>query len=152
MENNRFKNNAERMQYLNDKQDEIAKRQENELILDYDEALKEESSKILKVRINGKFYEVPGKMPFSFSTLLIRKCFKKIDGKQVFTFEDYNTMTEIIEKIFGKKFMHEIDRPTNKNVSLVWLFEKVIPDIMGAWGMPIDTKNSNIQKKMMTQG
>ena len=152
MENNKFKDNAERMQYLNDKQDEIAKMQEDELVLDYDEALKEEASKTLKIKMNGKVYEAPGKMPFSFSTLLIRKCFKKVNGKQLFSFDDYSTMTEIIEKIFGKKFMHEVDKSVNKNISLEWLFRTVIPDIMGKWGMPIDTKDSNIQKKIMTQG
>ena len=153
MENKkRFKNNFERMQYLDDKQDEIAKRQENELILDYTEALKEENAKALKVNINGTLYDIPSKMPFSFSTYFIKNCYKKVNGKQVFAFEDQSTMFDIVEKIFGKKFMFDLNKQINKNVSLTFLFEKVIPDIMRHWGLDINTKDSNIQKKMMTQG
>ena len=48
--------------------------------------------------------------------------------------------------------MFDLNKQINKNVSLTFLFEKVIPDIMRHWGLDINTKDSNIQKKMMTQG
>lgn len=151
MGNKRFKDNNERIRYLDQKQDEIAKRQGNELILDYDEALKEETKKDLKIKINNKYYNVPSTVPLSFSTYFLRNCYKRINGKETFVFNDQKQMMVIIDRIFGKSLIYDLEKSNNRNISLTFIFERIIPDVMKYWGISVDTKTSNIQKKIMNQ-
>lgn len=150
--NKKFKDNNERLEYLNKKQTEIAENQEKELVLDFDEALREESKKTFKVKLNGISYDMPKDMPMSFSTYLVRKCYKKIKGEWHIVMPDQDNLYMFIEKMFGKKFMMDIERSNNKALSMTFVFNTIVPGVFAQWKVPLNTSNSNIEKKIMSQG
>lgn len=149
----RFKNNAERIAYLNKKHEEIKTNQENDLVLDFDNALEEEKKKVGKIIINfmGKSFELPKKMPFNFSTFFLRNCYKKIKNEWVVIFPE-DKVLEYLELMFGKVFIDTLNNAKNRDVSIDFVFKNIVPSIMKEWGYKIDTsKNEEIQKKMVNQ-
>lgn len=150
-ENKRFENNTERLDYLNRKQEEIANRQEEELVLDFDEALREENKKKFKVKVNGISYDMPRDMPISFQTFLIRKCYKKIKGAWQLVLPEEDALYTFIDKMFGEKFLRDIERSKNRALSLSFLYNDIIPAVFKQWGLDLDTSTSNIEKKIMSR-
>lgn len=139
-------NNEEKIDFLNKKTDEIGKAQENTLLVDFDQALEEEKEETLTIKILGEYYILPGKMPFNFSTFFLRNCYKKIKGKQQFVMEE-NQIVPFLELMFGKKFVKKLEETDDNRISTNFIFEKIVPKIMSAWGQDIDT--SNAQKKIV---
>jgi len=154
--NKRFKNNVERIEYLNKKHEEIKENQENNLVLDFDKALEEEKSKSKKIQINfmNEVFLIPYKMPFNFSTFFLRHCYKKINGKWTIVMPEDKVLL-YLELMFGKKFMSKLEEAKDPFISQQFVFENIVPKIMKTWGYDIDTdpeKIKEIQKKMMNQG
>jgi hypothetical protein len=146
--NKNFKNNAERIAYLEDKQKEITDRQENNLVFDFDDALKEDNKRKIEIKLLNKTYFLPIKMPFSFSTFFLRHCYRKINGKWTVAFEDKYLMP-FLELMFGKKFLDDLERARDNRISMMFVYEKIVPKIMKEWGYDV---NPDDQKKMSIQG
>jgi len=145
-----FQNNEERLKFLNEKCDEIKERQLEELEFDFDEALNEYSKeKSFKVKFANKIFTLPMSMPFNFSTFFLRYCYKKIDGKMIFTVPDEH-FYKFLELMFGREFLTSLER---SRASINFVFETIVPKVMSKWGYDIDSsKNKDIQKKMKMLG
>lgn len=132
------KENEDRIAFLNDVAEDMAVQQEEELVTDYDHALKEyqEKNKPYKVRFKGKVFEVPHSIPFTFSLFYMRHCIKRQGGKTVFTIPD-DKQSEFIEKMFGKGFLSLLEQ--SDDVELEFVFNVLVPDIMSKWGFDIKT-------------
>lgn len=146
--NKKFQNNADRIKYLNEKQDEIAQNQEKNLVFDFDEALKEDNKQKIEIKLLGKTYYLPMKMPFSFSTFFLRHCYKQIRGEWTVAFED-KYMMPFIELMFGKKFLDDLEKARDNRISLMFVYEHIVPKVMKQWGYNV---NPNTQKKIQTRG
>jgi hypothetical protein len=147
-----FKNNAERIDYLNRKHEEITNRQEGELLLDFDKALDEENVKLLKIKFMGKVFELPAEMPFSFSTFFMRYCLKKKGDKILFDIPE-NRIIEFINQMFGNEFVNCLNKTKDKRISSIFVFRKIVPQIMKKWGQDIDQSAiEEYQKKIVIRG
>lgn len=151
--NSKFKNNEDRIKYLDEKHEEIKKNQEDDLVLDFDKALEEEKAKSSKIiiKLMGCEFKLPKKMPFNFSTFFLRNCYKKIEGQWVIVMPE-DKVLEYIELMFGKDFINKLEQKNN-DISIDFIFKNVVPGIMKQWGYDVDTsKNKYLQKKMMNRG
>lgn len=141
-EKNKPMTNDERIAFLNKKTEEVARNQEQELVTDYDEALKEyqEQNKPHRIKFKGRLFNIPRSMPFSFGLFYMRHCIKKRNGKTVFELPD-DRLSEFIEKMFGKEFLNMLDQSTDVDIDFV--VGRLIPDIMDRWGYAVtEPKNS----------
>jgi hypothetical protein len=147
----KFDNNNDRIQYLNSKQEEIESNQVDTLVLDFDEALKEEEAKIKKVKIviAGKEYNIPSKMPFQFSTFFLRHCYKKVKGRWTITMQE-DKVLPFLEKMLGKKFIMDFENSNNTALSIDFIFTKIVPKIMGTWGIDVNNAQSKFQNEKKT--
>jgi hypothetical protein len=151
--NGRFKSNTERIEYLDKKHNEIKENQENNLVLDFDEAIEEEKNKAGKIVIKmlGKVFELPKKMPFNFSTFFLRNCYKKINGEFVVVFPE-DKILEYLELMFGTELINTLNNEKYRDVSIDFIFKNIVPGVMKAWGYNVDTsKNKEIQKKIVNR-
>jgi hypothetical protein len=144
----KFKSNEERMEYLNNKQNEIALRQEGSLVIDFDKALEEAQEDSISVKFMGKHYLVPSSMPFNFSIFFLRNCYKKVNGKMVVAVPDEH-LVKFITMMFGNEFMVALENAKDVRVTMSKVFSSIVPDILGAWGYDIDTGKKD-QKKIQT--
>ena len=128
--------NEERLAFLNEKAEELSAQQEEELVTDYDEVLKEyqTQNKPHKVKFKGRVFDVPRSIPFSFSLFYMRHCIKKQGGATVFVIPD-DKQSEFIERMFGKKFLEILEQ--SDDVEMDFVFSKLVPDIMDKWGYNI---------------
>lgn len=155
--NSKFKNNAERIAYLNQKHEEIITKQENTLLIDFDEALKEEEKKQLEMKLLGKIFKLPPAMPFNFSTFFLRYCYKKVKGKMVIVLPE-DKIIDFLRLMFGNDFLVLLENTTNRNVTTDFVYKTIVPRIMKEWGQEVDTEKAesfnvdNLEKKMLTQG
>lgn len=144
--NNKFKNNEERLAYLNSKQDEIAVRQEGELLIDFDKALEESKEEQIKVKFLNKHYQVPASMPFNFSIFFLRNCYKKVNGKMTVVVPD-EYLVKFITMMFGNDFMTALENTKDVRITMGIVFSKIVPVILDKWGYNVDTTK---QKKIQT--
>jgi hypothetical protein len=149
--NKRFKNNAERMAYLNQKESEIAERQEKNLVLDFDKALEEETKSQIEIKLLGRSYFLPTEMPFNFSTFFLRNCYKKIKGQWTVLMPE-DKVLPFIELMFGKKFINQIENSKDNRISLEFVMRNIVPKVMEQWGYKMNNSKENAQKKMQIQG
>jgi hypothetical protein len=153
---NRFENNAERIAYLEDKHEEMKINKEKDLILDFDKALEEEknSSSKIKIKLIGKYYDLPRDIPFNFSTFLLRNCYKRVGGKTIMFIPD-DKVFQFLELMFGKNFIMDIEKSKNRDISITFIFDNIVPEIMKQWGQQVDFKSQaaqGYQKKISIQG
>lgn len=148
-----FKNNDDRIKYLTEKQNEISERQENNLVLDFDQAIKEANKKQIEIKLLDKTYFLPSEMPFNFSTFFLRHCYKKVKGQFVVMMPE-DKMLEFLELMFGKRFIQSLENSNNCNVSMLFVFQNIVPTVLREWGYDtnVDPKQlEEIQKKMLIQ-
>lgn len=148
----KFKNNAERIRYLNQKEEEIADRQENNLVLDFDQAIKDENIKKIEIKLLGKTYFLPHKMPFNFSTFFLRNCYKKVKGEWTIIMED-DKVPVFLRLMFGDYFIKNIENSGDNRISLEFVMAKIVPQVMKAWGYDMEGSPERIkdtQKKNQT--
>lgn len=149
-----FKDNIDRIKYLTEKQEEISTRQENNLVLDFDQALKEANKKQIEIKLLGKTYFLPSEMPFNFSTFFLRHCYKKVKGQFIVMMPE-DKMLEFLELMFGRRFVQSLENSNNSNVSMLFVFQNIVPKVLKEWGYDTDVdpkQLEEIQKKMLTQG
>ncbi len=137
--------NEDRIAFLNAKTEELSVQQEEELVADYDAALKEyqEKNKPHKVKFKGKVFDVPRSIPFAFSLFYMRNCIKKENGATIFFIPD-DKQGEFLEKMFGPKFLAVLEE--SDDVELNFIFSTLVADIMGKWGYNIKTPKDKTPK------
>ena len=130
------KKNEERIEFLDTAVEQLTSQQEEELVTDYDQALKEyqEKNRPYKIRFKGKVFEVPCSIPFPFSLFYMRNCIKRQNGKTIFTIPD-DKQSEFVEKMFGKEFLSLLAQ--SDDIELNFVFSVLVPDIMDKWGYNI---------------
>lgn len=130
------KKNSERIAFLDSKTEELAKAQEADLVVDFDEALTEYQLKNAprKIRFKGQVFEIPRSMPFSFGLFYMRHCIKRREGKVFFEVPE-DQLAEFITKMFGKSFLEVLDQ--SDDVDMNFVFEHLVPEIMEGWGYNI---------------
>jgi len=147
MSENNLKNNADRIKFLDEKQEEITERQSNNLVLDFDQALREENKQKIEIKLLGKTYFLPKKMPFNFSTFFLRFCYKKIKGQWTVIMDDDKIMP-FIELMFGKRFIENLEKSRDNRISMMFVYEKIVPKILNEWGYHMDaSKSGHISEK-----
>jgi hypothetical protein len=149
MSENNLKNNADRIKFLNKKQEEITERQSNNLVLDFDQALKEENKEKIEINLLGKTYFLPKKMPFNFSTFFLRSCYgkNKKSGEWEVSMTD-DKILPFIELMFGKRFIENLEKSRDNRISMMFVYEKIVPKILNEWGYHMDTsKSGHISEK-----
>jgi hypothetical protein len=136
--------NKERIAFLNSKTEELAEKQEEELITNYDEALNEykNKSKPHKIKFKGRIFEIPRSMPFSFSMFYMKYCITRQGGKTIFSIPE-ERVNEFIEKMFGKGFLKTLNH--SDDVDMDFILSVLIPDIFDKWGYGIKTPEKNAQ-------
>ena len=135
----RLKKNAERLAFLDEKAEELAIAQEEDLVVDYDEALAEyqQKNKPRQIRFKGKVFEIPRAMPFTFALFYMRHCIKRKGGKIIFEIPE-DKLGEFITKMFGKEFLEVLDQ--SDDVDFDFVIGRLIPDIMSSWGYNIKSE------------
>jgi len=63
-------------------------------------------------------------------------------------FEDKYLMP-FIELMFGRKFLDDLERSRDNRISMMFVYEQIVPKIMKQWGYDV---NPDDQKKMSIQG
>jgi len=147
-ENPRFKNNEERIKYLDEQCLELATNQEEMLVLDFDKAIEESKSEYFNVKLNNKIFKIPSSMPLGFATFFFRNCMHN----ESFDLDDKD-LEKFLDLMFGADFINEA---SIINVPTKILFEKMAMPILEKWGYNTEQKNqnkaqiakSNMEKKM----
>ena len=130
------------------------KRQETELVIDFDQAVEAQKEKAIKIKYKGKTYTVPGETPQWYMNLILRKVHetRKIDFSSMSEEEiieklevSDNEHDDIFRRLFGNEF---VDAYLSDNmVSKKMLTEKLLNPILEKWGwMPLqDTTEKKSQ-------
>ena len=136
-----FKNNEERIKYLDNQCEELAKTQESNLVFDFDKAMEEATEDFFNVKLNNKIFKVASSMPIGFATFFFRHCLKnnKFDIPDE-KFEDFLIL------MFGKDFVKEAEL---LNVPTSFLFEKMAMPILNKWGYKANPDEFEKQKAEM---
>lgn len=142
--------NEERILFLDQKAQELQESQQEDLVADYDAALKEYETKNKPhlIKFSGEVFEIPNEMPFKFATFYFRHCVKKVAGKtQMQVPED--RLYEFIELMFGKRFLSVLE---TSDAGMNFVFRHIVPDIMKMWGQDVDaSKGTKERKNAMTR-
>jgi hypothetical protein len=137
--------NDEKLALLDEKLEELKADQEKDLLLDFDNAIKEKQAKPLTIKFQDEIFEIPASMPFNFSTFFFRYCYKKLNGKiKIEVPED--RMIQFIELMFGKKFVTALERST---ITVDMVFDTLASTILDKWGYSINKKSDDMEKKML---
>lgn len=137
------KTNEERIAYLNAKTQELVEREEEELVLDFDQALEEKEQKPIKVKFQGKIYEVPSQMPFNFAMFFFRNCYKKVGGKVRIEIPE-GMMVKFIELMFGEEFTKAVE---GANVSVNFVLETMAMRVLDGWGYRMKEREGKVHEK-----
>jgi len=147
MSNGKFQNNEERSNYLDSQLNELAKHQEAELLIDFDQAIDEyEKEKTpYSIIFNGKTFLVPREMPFDFATFFFRYCYKKEKGSTRMEVPE-DKILRFIELMFGKSMLQSLESGT-KRVNMDLVFQKLALPILEKWGYDLQD-NEEAKKKI----
>lgn len=139
------KKNLDRRKLLNDGLKDVEKLEELDLAIDFDEALKEYSSKNKshKIKFKGRVFNIPFTMPFTFGMFYMRNCLVRRDGGVFFEIPT-DLMAEFIDKMFGKEFLEMLNM--EQDVELNFIVGVLVPQIMELWGHAVNTdiKEKNV--------
>lgn len=149
MSKNNLKNNEARLQYLNEKHEEIKQDQEAKLVIDFDKAI-QESREYISINFLNREYRLPTDIPFNFSTFFMRHCMKKVKGKVIVEIPDDRAL-EFIERMFGDEFMRALNACKNSKVTTKLVFETLVPPILEQWGYDTNNADSDIIKEYKNQ-
>ena len=126
---------------LNDALESERKRQEQELVIDFDQAVEAQKAKAIKIKYKGKTYTVPGETPQWYMNLILRKVdeTKNLDFSQMTDEEIIDRLEvsdrqhdDIFRRLFGDEF---VDAYLSDNmVSKKMLTEELLNPILEKWG------------------
>src|SRR5690625_2078166 len=99
----------------------LAKKEEEELFIDFDEAVREEQAQAIRVKFDGEVFELPPTIPAWLPLFL-----NKSDGS------DADNL-RIIEGLLGKDFAEKITSGRNNFVSFDLVNDKILTPVMKQW-------------------
>lgn len=139
--------NEDRILFLDQKAAELQQVQQEDLVADYDEALREyeNQNKPHYVKFAGEVFAVPREMPFNFAAFYFRHCIRKVRGKTEMVVPE-DKLYEFIELMFGREFLSVLER---SDVGMNFVFERIVPDIMKMWGHDVNAEKK--QKNVKTR-
>lgn len=148
-DSSKFKNNEDRLKYLDNQLETLVEHQEAELLVDFDAAIEEheKQNKPYKIKFNNKFFLVPNQMPFDFATFFFRYCYKKVKGKIIMEVPD-EKLLRFIELMFGREMLQALESG-KKRVEMSLVFETLSMPILEKWGYGLNDSES---KKKIIQG
>lgn len=134
--------NAERIAALNRAAHAESEAQVQNLVVDFDAALKEWRGKRAthQVKFLGKTFAVPREKPFAYALFVSRHCIKKIDGKKMFVVEDEH-VEEFFRLMFGEEFLVALQE---SNVGHQFVMEHIVPEVLKLWDTPLK-KGKNVE-------
>jgi hypothetical protein len=138
-------NNEEKFNKLNEAHERIEKEKYEGLTFDFDKALEESKAENIKIKLFNKVFELPPKIPFSFSMFLFRYCFKIKNGRKNLVVPD-DKISEFITKMFGKTFLRELEK--SDTITTEFIMQNVSISILNHWGMDMKKSIDTSKKKM----
>lgn len=128
-----------------DKQDQIkglqqeterkARNERKALIIDFDEAVKEQKEEAIKVKFDGELFELPADPPAWLPLFINRH--QNDDG----VVED-NANLEIIGRLLGDEFASKI-LDSDNHISFNLINDKILSPVFKHWGMEISDDSGN---------
>lgn len=112
---------------LHEEAENWKQRQQEELIIDFDQAVAEEKAKAIKVKFEGQTYELPKSTP-AWLPLFINK---HADESGVVSDEKN---LEMIAALLGKEFAAKVADDKNNFVSFELVNQKILKPVMDEWG------------------
>lgn len=148
MNEERKMNNEERLNFLNEKESEIEKREEKELTFDFDKALEESKKKeeYMTLKLGGRIFKIPVKMPYNFGIFFLRYGFKKVNGKMTVDLPD-DKVNEFILLMFGQEFSNFLIHQKDQSISIEFVFSNIVPPILDKWGYAVKKMKEETKKK-----
>ena len=133
--------NQERIAALNRAAQAESQAQAENLVVDFDNALKEWRGKNEphKVKFLGRTFDVPREKPFAYALFVSRHCIKKVDGKTMFIVDD-DKVEEFYRLMFGDEFLEAL---LESNVDYQFVMENIVPNILSLWQTPLK-KGKNV--------
>ena len=133
------------------------KRQETELVIDFDQAVDAQKEKAIKIKYKGKTYTVPGETPQWYMNLVNRKLHeaRSLDYMNLTEAEIIDKIQvsdkqneEVFRRLFGDEF---VESYLNDNfVSYTTLNSQLLDPILEKWGwmpvVPTEKKSQNTDK------
>lgn len=117
------------------------KRQEEDLVIDFDQAVEAQKEKAIKIKYKGRVYTVPSETPQWYMNLILRKVHetRKLDFSSMSEEEiieklevSDNEHDDIFRRLFGDEF---VDMYLNDNmVSKKMLTDELLNPILKKWG------------------
>lgn len=123
-------NKQEQIAILNEETKKHAKREREALVIDFDEAVKEQESSSIQVKFRGEIYSLPSDPPAWLPLFLMRNQ----DENGVIS-DDKNL--EMIGKLLGDEFADKIMDAGNA-VSFNLVNEKILFPVLKSWNMEVD--------------
>ncbi len=112
---------------LHEEAEKYRKEQQESLIIDFDEAVREEQSKAVKIKFQGKLYELPKSAP-AWLPLFVNR-----HAKNGVLNDEQNL--KLIEGLLGKEFSDKIVDEQNNFVSFELVNDKILTPVMEMWGI-----------------
>lgn len=133
--------NQERIAALNRAAQAESQAQADNLVIDFDNALKEWKGKGAphKVKFLGRTFDVPREKPFAYALFVSRHCIKKVDGKTMFVVDD-DKVEEFYRLMFGDEFLEAL---LESNVDYQFVMDNIVPSILSLWQTPLK-KGKNV--------
>lgn len=119
--------NEEIKQRLQESVQEDRQKQQERLVIDFDEAVAEERAKAIDVRFDGAVYQLPPNAP-AWLPLFINR-----HSKNGVLPDEYNL--ELIERLLGKEFADKIVDGGNNFVSFESVNKRILEPVMKEWGL-----------------
>lgn len=124
---------------LHEEAENWKQKQQDELIIDFDQAVAEERAKAIKVKFEGKAYELPNSTP-AWLPLFINK---HADENGVVSDEKN---LEMIAALLGKDFAEKVADDKNNFVSFELVNSEILKPVMDEWGFN-DFQDTTDEKK-----
>lgn len=117
--------------------------QAENLVIDFDAALKEWETKDKKpylVKFLGKTYPVPREKPFAYALFVNRYCIQKQGGRELFVVPE-DKVEQFFQLMFGQEFLRALQ---SSEVGYDFVLQKIVPAIVEMWGTPLK-KGKNVE-------
>lgn len=113
-----------------------AEKERNRLIIDFDEALREQESNTIIVKFDGDEYELPDQPPAWLPIFINRHTH---DGVV-----DDDANLEVVERLLGKELASKIMNGSNF-VSFSMINDKILSPVFDHWGMSLEDESGKVK-------
>lgn len=124
---------------LEEEAEKWKQKQQDDLIIDFDQAVAEQKANAIKVRFEGRTFQLPRSTP-AWLPLFINK---HADADGVVSDEKN---LEMIEGLLGKEFAEKVADDKNNFISFELVNEQILKPVMEEWGFT-DFEDTTDKKK-----